>query len=192
MFDTAVFPPKKQSHPKGVVMIVALILLMVVSMLSVFTIRQATSSTQVSNNARTQTTAMQAAEIALKTCVNRVQNFLNGDNPSMTPSPAPAPGTRQLWEPVAGDMTQWDGQGSLNNFPAVPPTNHFSLVLTANDTGTMLKRFPECIAEYQTGSSDSTIIVTARGFGPEVAAVDRYRSRPVGTEVWLQSLLVLD
>ena len=38
-------------------------------------------------------------------------------------------------------------------------------------------------------STTSTYVITARGFGPEVPAVDAARSRPRGSEVWLQSTI---
>lgn len=182
----------KNNNQNGVVLIIGLILLMVLSMISMFTIRQATSLTQVSNNARTQTTAMQAAEIALKTCETRVANFLSGGNPLITPRAAPAVGTPQMWEPsaITRQMVNWDGQGSLVSFPAVPPAGNFTLILGPNDVGTMLRRFPECMVEFKAGTTN-IVIITARGFGPEVAAVDQMRSAPVGSEVWLQSNLTL-
>jgi type II secretory pathway pseudopilin PulG len=185
-------PPSFLTRQHGVVMIIALILLMVVSMLSVFTIRQATSSTQVSNNARTQTTAMQAAQMVLQECETRVRNGLDGNTPSISPDPATPPATpptAQLWQPnAAGEMPNWDGQTSLAHFPAVPPANHYTLIMNAAPAGTMLQRTPECMVERQL-NNNQIIIITARGFGPEVPAVDATRSAPQGTEVWLQSFL---
>ena len=56
------------------------------------------------------------------------------------------------------------------------------------------KRPPECMVEQlpavTTGTS-TFYIITARGFGPEVAVADAARSRPVGSEIWLQSSIEL-
>jgi type IV pilus assembly protein PilX len=65
--------------------------------------------------------------------------------------------------------------------------------------GASFKRPPECMIErmsvIQAGatavSSTSSYVITARGFGPEVAAADGARSRPSGSEVWLQSHIEL-
>ena len=181
----------RHSAQRGVVLIIALIMLMVLSMISMFTIRQATSSTQVSNNTRTQTLAMQAAELALKTCDARVQNFLNGTAPSITPFTPAVGAAVQLWEPVAGQMPNWDGATSAVNFPAAPAAGFYTLVLGVNDTGAMYRRFPECMVEFKIGTNNGVVIITARGFGSEVSAVSQTRAAPVGTEVWLQSSLRL-
>ena len=37
----------------------------------------------------------------------------------------------------------------------------------------------------------SVLTITSRGFGPEVPAADNSRTRPIGSEVWLQSTLEL-
>ena len=57
------------------------------------------------------------------------------------------------------------------------------------------KRPPECMIEptviVSSGAFNSTTsyVITARGFGPEVAATDpATRKRPIGSEVWLQSV----
>jgi type IV pilus assembly protein PilX len=57
------------------------------------------------------------------------------------------------------------------------------------------KRAPECMVEpvpvvlagTAVANTSSSFVVTARGFGPEVAAADGSRSHPLGSEVWLQS-----
>jgi hypothetical protein len=63
---------------------------------------------------------------------------------------------------------------------------------------TTFKRTPECMVEHVTvanpsgpPNTTSTFVITARGFGPEVAAVDSTRSKPIGSEVWLQSTISL-
>jgi hypothetical protein len=45
------------------------------------------------------------------------------------------------------------------------------------------------MAEYMDGGNAQKVVVTARGFGPEVSAPDPHRSTPVGTEIWLQSFI---
>jgi hypothetical protein len=76
----------------------------------------------------------------------------------------------------------------------------FVLPLSMVGTATF-KRPPECMVESLTGARPTgagtgrftaSFIVTARGFGPDVAAADANRSRPVGTEIWLQSTIEYD
>ena len=171
-------------------MIIALILLMVMSMLSIFTIRQAISSTQLSNNTRTQTMAMQAAEQALKACEARLQNFLDKKSPKLMPSAAPLAGQPQLWQTVGTATSAWDGTTSQVHFPAAPADGHYTMVLTDAPN---VKRQPECMLEERNINSvlSKAVIITARGFGPEVAAAGQSRSAPVGTEVWLQANLLI-
>lgn len=79
-------------------------------------------------------------------------------------------------------------------------TRTFVLPLSMVGTATF-KRPPECMVESLTGARPTgagtgrftaSFIVTARGFGPDVAAADANRSRPVGTEIWLQSTIEYD
>ena len=141
-------------------LIISLILLVVISLLTVTSMRNAASSESVAGNVRKTELATQAAEIALRFCEEYVVNFIDT--------------------------------------AAVLPID-IALLLEAevNQTGIAktYKRPPECLIEMQQpaeGASDvltrtSSFVITARGFGPEVAEADSKRSRPQGSEVWLQS-----
>ena len=171
------------ARERGVVLIIALILLMVMSLIAGFSIRNSASSTQVTNNTRTQALAMQAAESALRHCEQAVINFRNGVAAGvgvvspLTPSAAPViAGTPYAWQ----TMTNWDGAGTASNVTILTATD-------MNDAGSLYKRFPECMAQYLQTGNTQRVVVTARGFGPEVPAVDANRDAPAGAEVWLQS-----
>ena len=75
--------------------------------------------------------------------------------------------------------------------------DEWNRVLSVNLTGvsTTFARPPECMIERArpdvAQSYLSVLTVTSRGFGPEVAAADSSRTRPVGSEVWLQTTLEL-
>jgi len=61
-------PRSQRGRSRGVVLVVALILLVVMTVSSVVAMRGATASDMVSNNIRSQNLALQAAEIALRHC----------------------------------------------------------------------------------------------------------------------------
>jgi len=198
-------PPRNASRPGsrregGVVLIIALVMLVVISLLATFSIRGALSSESVSGNVRTTQMASQAAEIALRYCEDAVV----ANARAMTPVPAGTALTNGIVVQAAGSSplgvstTIWDTSRSGVVF-VLPST-------VVNGTVTY-KRMPECIAEQvatvstvgvtATLTSTATYLITARGFGPEVASCNPTVyppasgacSRPDGSEVWLQSTL---
>lgn len=172
---------------RGVVLVIALIMLTVISLLAAMSMRNSISTESVSGSVRTGELATQAAEVALRYCEESVIQQVSGSvtfvaNPAILPYSA---------TPTWSVTSNWD----VSTSPAfvLPPT-------ALNQTGltTTYQRFPECIVENipmanASGvlSTTTTYVITARGFGPEVAAVDAARSRPQGTEVWLQSTIEL-
>lgn len=103
-----------------------------------------------------------------------------------------------------GAGTQWQNLATWDSNTTKTFVLPLSMVNNTATTATAtFKRPPECMVEalnlpsYPTGTTtlpfrgflDTTFVVTARGFGPEVAAADNSRSRPKGTEVWLQSTI---
>jgi type IV pilus assembly protein PilX len=179
----------RQSSPlqpqEGVVLIVALIMLVIISLLATFSIRNAVSTEAVSGNVRTTQLATQAAEAALRYCEDGVaQSFAGTPTFTITPISAYAPSPR--WQ----DLANWDGSTSVTNaLVIVVPT-------TVVGGSATYQRTPECMVERMNVvnssgavSSTSTFVVTARGFGPEVAATDATRSRPIGSEAWMQSTI---
>jgi type IV pilus assembly protein PilX len=180
--------PKKQH---GVVLIIALILLVVISLLAVTSMRNASSTESVAGNVRTTELATQAADIALRHCESsaiKVVKILGGDTTSTEATYADQglDTTKILW---ATTSVQWQSTATWDS------TSTATFVLPASLVGgtATYKRPPECMVESLTGttpvSSSASFVITARGFGPEVAAADAGRSRPQGTEVWLQSTI---
>lgn len=97
----------------------------------------------------------------------------------------------------------WEGNGrAWQNIATWDSNTTMTFVLPLSMVGTAtFKRPPECMVESLTGARPTgagtgrftaSFIVTARGFGPDVAAADANRSRPVGTEIWLQSTIEYD
>jgi Tfp pilus assembly protein PilX len=192
-------PPRISSRAKGmprqrgVVLIVALILLVVISLLSITSLRNVATTETIAGNVRTTT---QAADIALRHCESSVIELMSvasGGTPTFTTTfvasnilPASSPAQ---WQ----NTSVWDS----------PSTAAYILPSSMVNQGSMTesyKRPPECMVEplpvvlpgSTTPNTTTSFVITARGFGPEVAAANASRSRPVGTEVWLQSHIELE
>jgi Tfp pilus assembly protein PilX len=176
-------------HQRGVVLVIALSLLVVISLLAITSMRNAGSSESVLGNVRTTELATQAAEIALRHCklsVLKVQNNAKGDITSAEASYDTTFNAVNILE--ASTPPHWqDTSGNWDKAPTMAYVLPLSLV---NQAGGAIvatyQRAPECMVEKLDLSGDTDFyVVTARGFGPEVAKASG--ERPVGTEVWLQS-----
>ena len=176
---------------QGVVLIIALILLVVISLMAITSMRNAGSAESVAGNVRTTELATQAAEIALRHCESSAIQLATNTASSETafystdfPISSIAPISSALWQSTA----TWDSSSS-NTATYVLATATFAVGGT-----TTYKRPPECMVELMSGSmptgtasvTPSAFVITARGFGPEVAAGS---GRPQGSEVWLQSTI---
>ena len=180
-------------HPQtGVVLVIALVMLVVISLLATLSIRNAVSTESVSGNVRTTQLASQAAEIALRYCEDAAIQINSGTGTmAVTPAMILDYVSPPRWRDPAAN---WDGTGSSASVVIVPTAS----VNQAGGTVTF-NRLPECMVERvpvvaASGviSNTSTYTITARGFGPEVAAVDAARTRPTGSEVWMQSTIELE
>ena len=184
-------PPRSTSgRQSGVVLIIALIMLTIISLLAVLSMRSATSSEAISGNVRTTELANQAAEIALRHCEAAVTNLTvvaGGGTPTYSSTfvaaniQAPITSTTAQWQNTA----IWDSTSTAVYILPLTEVNQAGL-------GSTYLRAPECMVEplpvMLTGTTvltnTASYVITARGFGPEVANT---RTRPQGSEVWLQS-----
>lgn len=181
--------PYRQSQ-RGVVLIISLIMLVVISLLATFSIRSASSSEAVAGNVRTTLLATQAAEMALRYC-ERALASAAGSSPVAWPYPdaAPSINTPALATPRWQTLSNWDSGGTTASVIPLSVVNDAS-------SGSTFSRAPECIIEpiavanaSGTPTETSTFVVTVRGFGPEENGASR--TRPTGSEVWLQSTIEL-
>ena len=182
-------PPHTQ---KGVVLIIAMIMLIVVSILAVTSMRNAASTEAVAGNVRTTELATQAADIALRHCessVVEINSVAGGATPSYATTITAADILPAATPPNWQNTSTWDSVSA--NVLVLP-----NALVGGNGT---YKRPPECMIENipiikagtSTVNNTASYVITARGFGPEVAAADASRTRPMGSEVWLQSHLEL-
>jgi len=163
-------PPARQ---RGVTLIVALVMLVVVGLTSVAVMRNAMSTDQVANNARVQTLAMQAAQIGLRYCESPV--YALPATPPFTIYDAPVSPATMRWE----SFSNWFGSG------AIAYTIPLDQMQSSNSAFTPTKR-PQCIVQRSTLTS--TYVVTVRGFSPDYAEDSSGRAK-AGSVVWLQSIL---
>ncbi len=179
---------------RGVVLIMALIMLVIITMLATFGLRNAASTEMVSGNVRTTELATQAAESALRYCEQQTEAYIQslaGSTVTVAITPLAYLATARWSQKTSGTLDYWDGSGSLTS----PAWNAINASTVVNGT-TTFKRPPECMIEraFDPAATDpsintATFIITARGFGPEVQPADPSRTRPSGTEVWLQSTI---
>jgi Tfp pilus assembly protein PilX len=174
----------------GVVLIIALILLVVISLLATTSMRNAASSESVAGNVRTTELATQAADIALRHCESsaiKIEKVRGGDTTSAEATYATSMTESNIVR--ASTSVQWQ---STSTWDSGTSTMTYVLPSTAVGTATY-KRAPECMIESLTGttqaSASASFVITARGFGPEVASGT---GRPQGTEIWLQSTIELN
>lgn len=186
---------RDRARQEGVVLIVSLIMLTIVSILVVFSMREATTTESITNNTRLSALATQAAEAALRYCEIATVYTVKGTG--TLDAAAPKPGI-QTW---GAGQTAWLGQ-TISNWDSSPRTGVFALPLAVVNQSTMgatYQRPPECVVEQMPlinadGSTNTTAayMITARGFGPEVPAVSGSSFRPSGSEVFLQSAIQLN
>lgn len=171
-----------KSKQHGVVLIIALVLLVIISLLAVASVRNAGSNEAVAGNVRTVELATEAADIALRHCEASLLKIVGGTDPyttTFTAANIADTGTPTQWQ----SMANWDANGSA---VYVLPLS----LLNQADMLTTYKRPSECMVEKMPSASSGVsalYVVTVRGFGPEVTAADAFRTRPNGTEIWLQS-----
>ena len=173
---------------RGIVLVIALILLVIISLLAVTSLRNAASSESVSGNVRTTELATQAAEIALRHCESSAIKITKRiANPSDTSAQANYTTTFAASNVMrANTADQWK---SVTNWDT-STTAAFVLPSDLVGNTATYQRPPECMVESLTGVTPTgppaSFVITARGFGPEVAAGT---GRPAGTVVWLQSTI---
>ena len=201
LMPTARLQPAAQ---RGIVLIMALIMLVVISLLTAVSVRNATSSEGVNANVRQTQLAGQAAETALRYCEQGVIKVLSANaNPfvfsvSVPPSSTTVTLAATHFQTLILNATptslvpaNWDSNAGTYPILVLPAAS----VNRAGITSTF-SRPPECMIERLSPSTSAkaskNFTITARGFGPEVAAADTSRTRPIGSEVWMQSTLELN
>jgi type IV pilus assembly protein PilX len=166
--------PQKQS---GVTLIVMLVMLVVITLTSIGVMRSALSTDQVSNNARMQSVAMQAAQIGLRYCEREMVKSPAG----VTVHGKVAAGSPQAWESFAN----WNGTGTVT--VSQVPSSYFA----ANTVAVTPNKFPQCLVETIALSGGDALLVTSRGFSSDFVEDGTTGATMSGSVVWLQSTVQL-
>ena len=202
------YPPRHQSQhltlghhaQSGIVLIIALIMLVLVSFMAALSVRNATSSEAVNANVRQTQSANQAAETALRYCEDAVINMVNSGTVTFDISSPPSSTTvafdaSYVKDYVTGTPTSvvasnWDSATASYKILVLPTSVNRSGITST------FSRPPECMVDRLVPSTaasySKSFSITARGFGPEVSAADSSRTRPIGSEVWMQSTIELN
>lgn len=170
-------PRRRQS---GITLAIMLVMLVIISLTSVAVIRGSISADRVSNNLRQQTSANQAAQMALRYCESQI-----GLAPPGVPiQDAPVSPARPAWETFANWLP-----GST--MVAVVPESH----LPSTDVAVRPGKVPQCLAERSNvgagAAAGEAIIVTARGFSPDYTEDEDTGISKSGSVVWLQSAVTM-
>lgn len=161
-----------QGPQQGIVLVVVLVMLVVIGLVSAFTMKQAINSDVISQNVRSEALAQEAAQIALAYCEQRALI----DAASIKPHSDPG-----HWN----DLAHWALQGG-SSAPVTLSQDDIAQK-NASFTPTVM---PQCMAEAS-GVDSTVVLVTSRGFSPDYEA-DASTGHPQrGAVVWLQSTIRL-
>jgi len=165
--------PASRRSQRGVTLIIAMLMLVVIGIMSVAIMRNATSSDQVTNNNRLQAQASQAAQMALRFCEDQLLLGSSGKVQAIPFNTSYNWPDKKNWTTggahMAYTLTPADVTGGTANFPAVAP---------------------QCISETMKNQGGVVYIVTARGFSNDFRADSSYATRS-GAVVWLQSTVYM-
>lgn len=179
------------ARQRGVVLIIALILMIVIGISSAVAMRSALFGDLVSHNMRAQNLAFQAAEIALRWCENQVQAPPAGFNILDLNDPTPAVNNEWQIESnwVAPNAVPAAVLGDTVDYET--PPDCIVRRMTYNEAYGNAVVAPDAIRPEDRGVSPDYLFffrVTARGYSPDYE-VDGSGNPVSGAEVRLQSML---
>lgn len=169
----------------GIVLPLTLILLVILSILGIMAMRNATVGSQTMNGVRSYTMAEMAAEVGLRYCEEVVKE-------QAVPSVPPKYTTeiaKIATVPVvsANDVTTAAVWRLAANWGATGANR--IVVNSATAVGNKFKYPPQCMIQKITNSSGDAFLITARGIGNDAEydlATGKVKS---GSEIWVQSVL---
>jgi type IV pilus assembly protein PilX len=144
-------PPRRE---QGAILIISLIMLVLITMVTLTLIRSASMEEKMAGNARDRSKAFQAAEAAMRLCLNRLgDESYKGVSPTVQ-TPATA-GTAQVWEPTSANWASDDVAWPVPN----------------TDDGVSISAYglsgqPRCIYE-QLGTGTGSYRVTVKALGAQ-------------------------
>ncbi|MFV0601169.1 MAG: PilX N-terminal domain-containing pilus assembly protein [Brachymonas sp.] len=172
---------------RGTVLAITLILLVILSLLGTFAIRNANQSERIMNGIRTSNVAQQAAETALRFCEQLATAPPAGSGTFQSVDAATYINATAVSNANEGDWKNKDNWKSSNaNLLSVPSSYYNS----GSTDATELLHAPQCLIQaLETPGGLKGYVITARGYAND-AVIDASTGRVIsGAEVWLQSTL---
>ncbi|MCO5975945.1 pilus assembly PilX family protein [Ideonella oryzae] len=169
---------------RGVVLIVALVMLAIIALMSVSVMRASLASDLIVNNVRAQSLAQQSAELALRYCERQANaDVQSGRAAFILPALDDDDG-----DPANGRPTRWNTFSNWFGGSAVAVTVPDAVVVSVDSP--VKPPNPQCLPEYTVLNDGTTtiVLITARGFSPDHRQ-DVIGRTLAGSVVWLQSML---
>ena len=172
---------------RGTVLAITLILLVILSLLGTFVIRNANQSERIMNGVRTSNVAQQAAETGLRFCEQLATAPPAGSGTFQSVDAATYINATATTNADAGDWKDKNSWKSSNARLLSVPESFYN---SGKSVVTKLIYEPQCIIQaLQTRGGLKGYVITARGYANDAvidAASGQVKS---GAEVWLQSTL---
>lgn len=193
---TPVWRSGRARSERGVVLVVSLILIVILSLLGTFAIRNATQSERSINGVRSAEVAREAAETALRFC-EQIAMF-DGDGKDYSEFGTSGLRTKIIAVPtVASELDtsaawrsadSWKGDSAIA-VPAAYSTKNSGG--TVDDDAAALTTAPLCLIQKidNTTTKLQGYLITARGFANNASFNSTTGKTSQGAEAWLQSVL---
>lgn len=194
--------PRKRARPmprqRGVVLVISLILIVILSLLGTFAIRNATQSERSVNGIRTAQVAREAAETALRFC-EQISIF-DSDNKDYSEwgtsglrAKIVAATITSEQDPAAAWKSANNWKSSSANLIEVPAAyfKKYSNSAVATDAA-QLQTAPRCLIQRFESASTPVLkgyLITARGFANNAKFDPSTGATSQGAESWMQSIL---
>ncbi|MNP98159.1 hypothetical protein D3C85_107710 [compost metagenome] len=187
-----------RAYERGVVLIVTLILVVILSLVGTFAIRNATQSERSVNGIRSTEVAREAAETALRFC-EQVAIF-DGDDKDYTEYASVGMRARIITTPIGSEFDEtaaWRKKASwAGNSAIVVPKAYANKKPTGTTVdATPLEIEPRCLIQKIATTSTPKLtgyLITARGFANNARFETSTGVATQGAEAWLQSVLTRD
>ena len=174
---------------RGIVLPLTLILLVILSLLGIMAMRNATVGSQTMNGVRSYTMAEMAAEAGLRYCEEIVKEQASPSSPAKYTAEIGKIATqaRSGGVPITDANAQYAVWNLASNWGASSANR--IVVSSTNSAGSKFKYPPQCMIEKMTNSSGDAFLITSRGIGNDADYDASTGKVKAGSEIWVQSVL---
>lgn len=168
---------RARSGQRGVSLLIAMVMLVIIGLVSVGVMRNAKSSDTVATNTRAQTQANQYAQVAERFCESQIPPSTGAQIGYVKGTGGPFWTTFANWPP---------GSTAKAHALSAAELSHTSSSIVTPPANAM----PQCMAEDAPGLGPNAFIVTSRGFSLDYRA-DSKGNTISGSVVWLQAYVTI-